>query len=135
MGSTPNSFILSLNTLVLRNIDYSVGNIYTGQTRGGDRTVLTKTHLRTAKTIELERLKARIEAELEERREQEQQQRKQRQEPGAKSAYSSPRRMVTISGSTVSAATRSAASAVRAAKGMTTSTGTTIETARTELSI
>ena len=36
MGNRPNSFMLSLNTLVLcRNIDYSVGNIYTGQTRGG----------------------------------------------------------------------------------------------------
>ena len=44
--------------------------------------MLTKTQLRTAKTIELERLKARIEAELVERREQEQQ-RKQRQEPVA----------------------------------------------------
>jgi len=50
--------------------------------------VLTKTQLRTAKSTELERLKARIEAELEERRQQQQQQqqqqRKQRQEPGAK---------------------------------------------------
>jgi hypothetical protein len=45
--------------------------------------VLTKTQLRTAKLIELERLKARIEAELEERREQEEQ-RKHRQEPGVK---------------------------------------------------
>ena len=45
--------------------------------------MLTKTQLRTAKIIELERLKARIEAELEERREQEEQQRKHRQEPVA----------------------------------------------------
>jgi hypothetical protein len=48
--------------------------------------VLTKTQLRTAKLIELERLKARIEAELEERREQEEQ-RKHRQEPGVKERY------------------------------------------------
>ena len=46
--------------------------------------MLTKTQLKMTKTKDLERLKARIEAELEERREQEEQQRKQRQEPGAK---------------------------------------------------
>ena len=46
--------------------------------------MLTETQLRTAKTIELERLKSRVEAELKERREQEEQQRKQREEPGAK---------------------------------------------------
>ena len=45
--------------------------------------MLTKTQLRTAKIIELERLKTRIEAELEERREQEEQ-RKQSQERSAK---------------------------------------------------
>jgi hypothetical protein len=50
--------------------------------------VLTKTELREAKTKELERLQARIQAELEDRRQQEQQRRQDKQNPHEQLFYS-----------------------------------------------